>query len=155
MLAWRQLCCIAVHFLWPILTQRSGKLCIRVFLSRVSLILLIMHVNEVTDVCCMCHIFACLSSVGIVNMCHTFTYLLSVMWLLSIFHTRGVLPSSRLSLCVRGPNTCSFIDLCANFERSSIHVGDLNSCLFIPLCAAFERAFDVSRFGVGVINLIC
>jgi hypothetical protein len=103
MVAQRQLRCAAVHFRWPILTRWSGKLCIRILLRRVSLILLIMRVNEVTDVCCMCHIFACL---------------LSVMWLLLIFCTQGASPSSRLSFYIHGLDTCSFIDLCTAFERA-------------------------------------
>jgi hypothetical protein len=54
-------------------------------------------------------------------------------WLLSIFHTQGVPPSSQLPLYVHGLDTCAFIDL----------------------RAAFERAFDVSKFGVGIITFIC
>jgi hypothetical protein len=67
------------------------------------LILLIMNVNEVTDVCCMCHIFACI---------------LSVMWSLSIFHTHGAPPSNWLSFCVRRLGTCFFVDVCTAFERA-------------------------------------
>jgi hypothetical protein len=62
-------------FLLSILTQQSGKLCICALLRRVSLILLIMRVNEVIDACCMCRIFACLLSVGIVNVHDTFACL--------------------------------------------------------------------------------
>jgi hypothetical protein len=125
MVAQRQLHCAAVHFRWPILTRWSGKLCIHILL-RVSLILLIMRMNEVTDVCCMCHIFACL---------------LSVMWLLLIFVLKV-----RRRVGFHSTFTVSILahsSICAPPSSGlSIHVGDLNACLLISLCAVFKRAFS-------------
>jgi hypothetical protein len=150
MVARRQLRCVEV-FLWPILTQWSGKLCIHALLRRVSLILPIVHVNEVIDVCCMCHIFACLSSVGIVNMCDTFACLgYSRLFVLKVCRLQVGFHSMFMGSILAHSSTCALPS-----SGLLICVGDFNSLSLVSLCAAFERAFDVSKFGVGVVTSVC
>jgi hypothetical protein len=93
-------------------------------------------VNEVTDACCMCHIFACLSSVGIVSMCHTFAclgysrcFILKVLQPSISFRSAFVgsilahssiceLPLSGLSICISDLDNFSLINLCTTFKRA-------------------------------------
>jgi hypothetical protein len=88
--------------------------------------------------------------------CVTSSHVYSV---LSGYSQFFVLKVCRLQVGFRSAFTGSILahsSICAPpLSGLSIHVGDLNACSLISLCAAFERAFDVSKFGVGVINFVC
>jgi hypothetical protein len=150
MVAPRQLRCVEV-FLQLILTRRSGKLYICSLLRRVSLILQIMHVNEVTDVCCMCKIFACLSSVGIVNVRDTFTCLgYSQFLILRVRHLQVSFHSVFTGSILAHSLICALPS-----SRLSIRTSNVNAHLLIFLRTTFKRAFNVLKFAIGVITFVC
>jgi hypothetical protein len=107
--------------------------------------------NEVTDVCCMHHIFACLgySRFFILKVCrhHVGFPLHSQAWYLLIhrsvcrlwggfWFTLAILTLPHL-LIYMPPSS-----------GLSIHIGDLNACSLVSLYSTFERAFNVSIFGI-------
>jgi hypothetical protein len=102
------------------------------------LILPIMHVNEVIDACCVCHVFTCLSSVGIVHTCHTFTCL--------GYSQFFILKVCRLQVGFRSTFTGSILAHSSIYVSPLsgllIRISNLDTCSLVDLRAAFERAFD-------------